>query len=108
MPVRISCRLTTTHMTSSMDHVLSISSALGMALGGAEMLIILFVLVVPVAIVVIVLVAVKASRSRDTSQPPGIQATTEARLLEIDSMLAAGTITESEHAEQRKRILDSV
>ena len=28
--------------------------------------------------------------------------------LEIDSMLAAGTITESEHAEQRKRILDSV
>lgn len=108
MLVRVSGRLTTTHMATSMDHVLSISSALGMALGGAEMLVILCLLAVPVAIVVIVLVVVKASRSRDTSPPPGIQVTTEARLLEIDSMLAAGTITESEHAEQRKRILDSL
>ena len=95
-------------MNSLIDPCLATAPAAAFALGGQEMLVILFLLAIPVGVLVLVLAIVKGTRHRNAPPPLDVQARTEARLTEIDSMLAAGTITEAEHAAQRKRILDSL
>ena len=77
-------------------------------IGGPEM-IILFFLFVGAIIAVIVMASRKSTR---TDQPPLPQghavADTEGRLRELDGLKAKGLISEAEHAEKRRQIINGI
>ena len=82
-------------------------------IGGPEIIMILLVLGIPVVIVVVVLLIVKAS-SGSTQAPYPMSAappplpSPQSRLLEIDSLKEQGLISEAEHAEKRRKILEGI
>ena len=83
-------------------------------IGGPEIIMILLVLGIPVVIVVVVIAIVRASSSGN-SQPPYPMAapppplpSPQSRLMEIDSLKAEGLISEAEHEEKRRKILEGI
>ena len=82
-------------------------------IGGPEIIMILLVIGIPVGIVVVVLLIVKAS-SGNTQAPYPMSAappplpSPQSRLLEIDSLKEQGLISEAEHAETRRKILEGI
>lgn len=70
------------------------------ALGGPEIIVILFLLAVPIAVVVGVLVIVKMTRGRRPPQPMAAQ-----RLQELDELRTRKLVTEEEYERKRKEIL---
>ena len=83
-------------------------------IGGPEIIMILLVIGIPVVIVVVVLLIVKASSGSTqapypmSAAPPPLLPSPESRLLEIDSLKEQGLISEAEHAEKRRKILEGI
>ena len=73
-------------------------------LGGPELLILFFLLLGAVLAVVMVVVS-----KRSGAPPQGhAVADTESRLREIDGLKAKGLISEEEHAEKRRQIINGI
>lgn len=81
---------------------------LAFALGGPEIVILLFLLAIPAVLAVIILVIVRATRS---SGPPPVAPIPQAsgeRLRELDALREQKLITEDEYQERRKAILGDI
>lgn len=82
-----------------------------MALGGPEILVILIVLAlisIPAVIVVIVAVVISSRKKHEASLPPPEAIQAQAKLQEIESLYAQGLISQTEHDEKRKQIIDAI
>ena len=83
-------------------------NALGFALGGAEIVILLILLAIPVGIAVVVLVIVRATRSSASPPAAPLPRSIDERLRELDALREQELITEEEHEERRRAIVDQL
>lgn len=82
-----------------------------MAFGGPELIIILIVLallIIPVVIGVVVILVISSRKKRNAILPPPEAIQAQAKLQEIDSLYAQGLISQTEHDEKRKQIIDAI
>ena len=80
-------------------------------LGAQELIVILIVLallITPVVIGVVVMVVISSRKKRDAILPPPEAIQAQAKLQEIDSLYAQGLISQTEHDEKRKQIIDAI
>lgn len=83
-------------------------NALGFALGGPEIVILLILLAIPVGIAVVVLVIVRATRSSASPPSAPLPRPIDERLRELDALREQELITEEEHEERRKAIVNQL
>ena len=79
-------------------------------LGGPELLILFFLLLGGILAVIMVKVSKRSGAPGPYSSPPqgDAVADTESRLREIDALKAKGLISEAEHAEKRRQIINGI
>lgn len=105
--IRSPCRKTT---RPAMHTLIATTAwnALGFALGGPEIVILLILLAIPVGIAVVVLVIVRATRSSASPPSAPLPRPIDERLRELDALREQELITEEEHEERRKAIVDQL
>lgn len=77
-------------------------------LGMPEMIVILIVGLLVLGLPALIAIGVLLYTRRNSTPPPTLPASRETRLAELDSLRQKNLITEAEHEEQRKRILESL
>lgn len=77
-------------------------------IGGPEIIFLLF-LIIAAVVTVIILSSRKSTRTYQPPMPQGHVVTdTEGRLRELDGLKAKGLISEAEHAEKRRQIINGI